>query len=58
MLGHRELIISVTALVASARMYQAAEVFVAMLFFPVLAAAVMAVRRIGSAPRRRAGSPR
>ncbi|HVH24402.1 MAG TPA: hypothetical protein VNA11_18290, partial [Pseudonocardia sp.] len=45
-LGHRELIISVTALVASARMYQAAEVFVAMLFFPVLATAVMAVRRI------------
>jgi hypothetical protein len=60
-LGHRELIISVTALVASARMYQAAEVFVGMLFFPVLAAAVMAVRRIrlgASSPRRLAATTR
>ena len=57
-LGHRELIISVTALVASARMYQAAEVFVAMLFFPVLAAAVHGgapdpARRLVPAPARR-----
>ena len=44
-LGHRELIISVTALVAFTRMYQAAEVFVAALAFAVLATGVMAVRR-------------
>ena len=41
----RELIISVTALVAFTRMYQAAEVFVAALAFAVLATGVMAVRR-------------
>ena len=54
-LGHRELVISVTALVAVTRMYQASEVFVAALAFPVLAAVVMAVRRLrlGAWPPRR-----
>jgi hypothetical protein len=55
LLGHRELIIVVTALVAAVRMYSKAELFVAALFFPVLAAAVMAVRRIrlgAASPRR------
>lgn len=53
-LGHRELILTVTALVAAARMYQNGEVWITALVFPPLAAAVMAVRRIRSG----AASPR
>ena len=55
LLGHRELIISVTALVAVVRGYQAAELFVLMVGFAVFGPIVMAVRRVrlgGGAPRR------
>jgi Peptidase family M23 len=44
-LGHRELIIGVTALVAGARAYQAGETVVAMVAFAVLLPVVMVVRR-------------
>jgi hypothetical protein len=52
-LGQRELIISVTALVASVRAYRTGEIVVAMVAFAVLAPVVMAVRRI----RLGSGSP-
>ena len=55
-LGHRELIISVTALVAVVRGYQVAELFLLMVVFAVLGPIVMAVRRVrldgGVSPRR------
>lgn len=53
-LGHRELILTVTALVAAAHVYQNGETWIAALVFPPLAAAVMAVRRVRSG----AASPR
>jgi hypothetical protein len=54
-LGRRELIISVTALVAFVRAYHAGELVLAVLVFAVLAPVVMAVRRVrlgAYAPRR------
>ncbi len=45
-LGHRELIIGVTALVAGVRAYQAGETVVAMVAFGVLMPLVMVIRRI------------
>ncbi len=54
MLGHRELIIGVTALVAGVRAYQAGETVVAMVAIGVLMPLVMVIRRI----RRGACSPR
>jgi len=45
-LGHRELILTVTALVAAARAYLVGEAFLALTVFAVLAPVVMAVRRI------------
>jgi hypothetical protein len=53
-LGHRELIIGVTALVAGARGYQAGETVIAMVAFAVLLPVVMAVRRarLGACSRR------
>ncbi len=53
-LGHRELIIGVTALVAGARGYQAGETVIAMAAFAVLLPVVMAVRRarLGACSRR------
>jgi len=55
-LGHRELIISVTALVAFVRAYQVAELFLLMVAFAVLGPIVMAVRGVrlggGTSPRR------
>jgi len=59
-LGHRELIISVTALVAFVRTYQAGDIVVAMVAFAVLAPVVMAVRRVrlgASSPRRLGRGP-
>ena len=53
-LGHRELVIGVTALVAGVRAYQAGETVVAMVAFGVLMPLVMVIRRI----RRGACSPR
>ena len=53
-LGHRELVIGVTALVAGIRAYQAGETVVAMVAFGLLMPLVMAIRRI----RLGAGSPR
>jgi hypothetical protein len=54
MLGHRELVIGVTALVAGVRAYQAGETVVAMVVVGLLMPLVMAIRRI----RLGAGSPR
>jgi hypothetical protein len=53
-LGHRELILGVTALVAGARGYQAGETVIAMVAFAVLLPVVMAVRRVrlGACSRR------
>lgn len=54
-LGHRELIIAVTVLVAFTRLYQAGEVWVVALAAPPTVAAVMVVRRIqldASSPHR------
>ena len=53
MLGHRELIIGVTALVAGTRAYQAGETVLAMVAFAVILPIVMVVRRIrlGAVPR-------
>lgn len=45
-LGHRELIIGVTALVAGARGYRAGETVIAMVAFAVVLPVVMAVRRV------------
>jgi hypothetical protein len=53
-LGHRELVIEVAALVAWIRAYQAGETVVAMVAFGLLMPLVMAIRRI----RLGAGSPR
>src|SRR6478609_4365735 len=53
-LGHRELVIGVTALVAGIRAYQAGETVVAMVVIGLLMPLVMAIRRI----RLGAGSPR
>ena len=53
-LGHRELVIGVTALVAGVRAYQAGETVVAMVVVGLLMPLVMAMRRI----RLGAGSPR
>ena len=53
-LGHRELVIGVTALVAGIRAYQAGETVVAMVVVGLLMPLVMAMRRI----RFGAGSPR
>jgi hypothetical protein len=53
--GHRELIIAITGLVAATRMYRAGEVFLAVVVFAVLAPVVMLVRRLrlgASSPRR------
>lgn len=54
-LGHRELIISVTAIVAIARSYQSGDFWLAMVAFAVLAPVVMVVRRVrwGARPPRR-----
>ena len=46
LLGQRELILAVTAIVAFARSYQAGDIFVAMVALAVLAPVVMAFRRI------------
>jgi Peptidase family M23 len=56
-LGHRELIIGVTGLVAAARAYQAGETVVAMVAFAVLLPVVMAIRRVrlGACSPRRLG---
>lgn len=54
-LGHRELIISVAALVAFLRMYQAGEVFVAMVAFAIVAPIVMVIRRARLGTGRLAG---
>jgi hypothetical protein len=54
-LGHRELIISVTALVAAARSYHAGDLWLAMVAFTVVTSVVMLVRRIrcgACSPRR------
>ncbi len=53
-LGHHELILGVTALVAGARGYQAGETVIAMVAFAVLLPVVMAVRRVrlGACSRR------
>lgn len=58
-LGHRELILGVTALVAGARGYQAGETVIAMVAFAVLLPVVMAVRRarLGGCSRRLADRP-
>ena len=53
-LGHRELILAVTAIVVFARTLQAGDIFVAMVALAVLAPIVMAIRRI----RFGAASPR
>jgi Peptidase family M23 len=53
-LGHRELVIGVTTLVAGVRAYQAGETVVAMVVIGLLMPLVMAMRRI----RLGAGSPR
>ena len=53
-LGHRELVIGVTAIVAGVRAYQAGETVVAMVAVGLLMPLVMAMRRI----RLGAGSPR
>jgi len=45
-LGHRELIIGITSLVAGARAYQAGETVVAMVAFAVMLPVVMVVRRM------------
>ncbi len=57
MLGHRELIIGVTALVAGARAYQAGETVLAMVAFAVILPIVMVIRRIrlGAVSPRRLG---
>ncbi len=57
MLGRRELIISVTALVAGARAYQAGETVLAMVAFAVILPIVMVIRRIrlGAVSPRRLG---
>ena len=55
-LGHRELIIAVTALVAGTRAYQAGELFLALVGFAVVVPVVMAVRRIRLGAARRSGS--
>ena len=57
MLGHRELIIGVTALVAGTRAYQAGETVLAMVAFAVMLPVVMVVRRIrlGAVSPRRLG---
>jgi hypothetical protein len=54
-LGHRELIISIAAIVAAARSYQSGDIWLAMFTFAVLAPIVMAVRmaRSGVHPPRR-----
>ena len=59
-LGHRELIIGVTALVAGARAYQAGETVVAMVALAVLLPVVMAIRRVrlGACSPRRLGRRR
>ena len=56
-LGHRELIIGVTGLVAGVRAYQAGETVVAMVAFAVLLPVVMAIRRVrlGACSPRRLG---
>ena len=55
LLGHRELIVAVTAVVAFARTYQAGDIFIAILGLAVLMPLVMAVRRLrfgATSPRR------
>ncbi len=56
-LGHRELVIGITALVAGVRAYQAGETVVAIVAFAVMLPVVMAVRRIrlGAVSPRRLG---
>jgi hypothetical protein len=60
LLGHRELIVSVAAVVAFARTFQAGDIFIALVLLATLAPAVMAVRRarLGAlSPRRRGRLP-
>jgi Peptidase family M23 len=55
LLGHRELIVAVTALVAFARTYQAGDIFMAVVALAVLLPLVMAGRRVrldATSPRR------
>jgi hypothetical protein len=60
LLGHRELIVAVTAVVAFARTYQAGDVFMAIVALAVLMPLVMAFRRVrlGATSPRRLGSRR
>lgn len=56
--GHRELILGVTGLVAGTRAYQAGEAAIALVVFAVVLPVVMVVRRVrlGACPPRRLGS--